>query len=110
MKIAVNMESFAPAVKARRMELDDCVRASTSMSVEAIELMDLLIADADIAPLKAVLDEERVPVCSYDIHCNLVAPDEFVREGQLAKVRVGLERAALFNAPLALIIPGVLPD
>lgn len=110
MRLAVNMESFAPLVKARKMGLDKCVLASEAMGVEAIELMDMLISDSDIRPLQDALSRSGLKVCSYDIHCDLVDPDDFWREGQLARVRVGLHRAAAFGSPLVLVIPGVIKD
>jgi sugar phosphate isomerase/epimerase len=71
--------------------------------------MDMLISEADVRPLEAALRRAGLDVCSYDIHCDLVARDEFVRQSELARIRVGLQRAAFFGAPVVLVVPGILP-
>src|SRR5947207_998406 len=107
-RVAINMESFARLVRSGEMDAVSCIRMCKELGVDAIELMDMLLSDADFPGIVEALHETGLTTCCYDIHCDFVDEDPFVRAGQIAKVRVGLQRAAKLGSPLLLVIPGVI--
>ncbi|MGH2459711.1 MAG: sugar phosphate isomerase/epimerase family protein [Chloroflexota bacterium] len=108
MKIAVMSWSFARDLRSGELSNSEVVRFVHGLGVSGIELMDGLIRDDEFQPTRAALAETEMKVVCYDLSADFVMPERADRRAAVEKARRGLENAARFGAPLALVVPGAL--
>ncbi len=100
--------SFARSLAAGRIDTAGVIRLAHRLGVEAVELMDHLIPEAEIPAVEAALAETGCAVACYDLRADFATPDPAARRAEIVRTRQGFIRAAHFGAHIALLSLGGL--
>jgi sugar phosphate isomerase/epimerase len=106
MELAGYSYSFFRQLEASAIDTTATIPLFAELGLRSVELADTYIAEDEHPRLQAALARFGVSVACYDLHCDFVTRDAIARAKQIAKVRRGIERAAEYQAPCVLVVPG----
>jgi len=108
MKIGVSMYSYQQSVQAGKMDIPGFIHEAKRAGADGVELLTYYYKDleADRGRALEALAEAGLPCPIFSVSQNFAKTDPEVREGEVEKIRFGVDEAVRYGAGVVRVFAG----